>query len=197
MHKTLRRASRLSTFAAAGIAVLGSGIFVMSASYSSFTSTTSNGSNSWTAGSVHLTDDDSGSALFTATGNLKPGSTGTNCITVTSTGSLPSPVKLYASVADTGLAQYMTVQIEAGTGGGFGSCSGFTPSTPTSSVFNSTLNTLTATNYANGLTALWTTTGAASESKVYRVTYTLSASTPDTAQGKAVTTTLTWEAQNS
>jgi hypothetical protein len=194
VHRTLRRVSRLSTIAAAGIAVIGSGAFVMSASYSSFSSNTSNESNAWTSGSVKLVDDDSGSALFSVQ-NVKPGQTGSNCITVTSTGSLNSQVKLYGAVTDSGLAQYVTLQIEVGTGGGFGTCTGFTPGSP-SSVFNAPLNTFAATSYANGLSGLWTTTGAASESKVYRVTYTLSSSTPDTAQGKSVTASLTWEAQN-
>src|SRR3712207_7319239 len=43
-----------------------------------------------------LSDDDSGSAMFTATG-LKPGSTGTKCIQVTYGGSLAAAVKLYVS----------------------------------------------------------------------------------------------------
>lgn len=198
MHRSLRRISRLSTLAAAGIAVVGSGVFVMSASYSSFSSKTSNEANNWTAGSVQLVDDDSNTALFTtaATGNVKPGQTGSNCITVTSKGSLTAPVKLYGTVTDSGLAQYVTLQIDAGTGGGFGTCTGFTPATP-SSVFNNTLNNFTATDYATGISALWTPTGTANESKVYRVTYTLSSSTPDTAQGKSVSVALTWEAQNS
>jgi hypothetical protein len=196
--RSLRRISRLSTLAAAGIAVIGSGAFVMSASYSSFTSKTSNDSNNWTSGSVKLVDDDSGTALFTtaATGNVKPGQTGANCITVTSTGSLNAPVKLYGAVTDSGLAQYVSLQIESGSGGGFGSCSGFSPSA-SSNVFNNTLASFTATSYSNGVDALWTPTGTASESKVYRVTYTLSSSTPDTAQGKSVSVALTWEAQNS
>jgi hypothetical protein len=196
VHRTLRRFSRLSTLAAAGIAVVGSGAFVMSASYSSFSSQTSNSSNNWTSGSVKLTDDDSNAALFTTASNMKPGASGQNCITVTSTGSLPSVVKLWGAVTSTGLAPYVNLQIETGTGGGFGSCTGFTPATPTSSVFNNTLNNLGATSYANAYSANWTTTGAASESKVFRVTWTLDPNTPDAAQGKNATVALTWEAQN-
>ncbi|RIX30075.1 hypothetical protein [Amnibacterium setariae] len=198
MHRTLRRFSRLSTLAAAGIAVVGSGAFVMSASYSSFSAQTSNSSNNWTSGSVKLADDDSGTALFTAAANanVKPGQTASNCITVTSSGSLPSAVKVWGAVTSTGLAPYVNLQIETGTGGGFGTCTGFTPASGTSNVFNGTLNNLGATSYANGYSANWTTTGAASESKVFRVTWTLDQNTPDAAQGKNATVALTWEAQN-
>lgn len=196
VHRTLRRISRLSTLAAAGIAVVGSGAFVMSASYSSFSSNTTNQSNNWTSGSVKLDDDDNNTAMFTtaATGNVKPGSTGSNCITVTSTGTLGSVVKLYGAVTDSGLAQYVNLKIEAGAGGGFGSCSGFTAS---GTVFDNTLTNFTASNYGNGISGLWSPTGSGTESKVYKVTYLVSTATPDSAQGKSVSVALTWEAQNS
>src|SRR4051794_4529260 len=71
--------------AAVPAAVLASGALVWQSSYSAFSATTSNPTNNWTAGTVALADDDSNTALFTAT-NLKPGSTGTKCIAVTSTG---------------------------------------------------------------------------------------------------------------
>jgi hypothetical protein len=192
LHRTFRRISRLSTVLGVGVAIVGTGAFVMTSSYSSFTSSTSNGSNSWSAGSVKLTDDDGGSGVLFNASNLKPGS---NCITVTSNGSLPALVKLYATgSSDTGLSAYVNLQIDVGTGGGFGSCGAFTAA---QNVFTGTLATFDAsTGYTNGVDGKWTTSGAANESKVYKVTYTLSSSVPDAAQSKTSSATLTWEAQN-
>ncbi len=85
--------AKIAAWIAIPAALVASGIVVGTASYSAFSATTSNPTSNWSAGNVNLTDDDNNVALFTATG-LKPGSTGTNCIAVTSTGSLPSTVKL-------------------------------------------------------------------------------------------------------
>jgi len=198
MSRVSPRAARLAAWIAVPAALVASGVVVSTASYSAFSATTTNPTSNWTAGTVALSDDDANTALFTAT-NLKPGSTDSKCITVTSTGSLPSTVKLYATSPATSsvLAQNTTVKIEQGTGGGFASCSGFTPAATGGTLFENTLPTLgtQATNFASGLGS-WTTTGAASESRVYRVTYTVAAGTPNTAQGNTASLGFTWEAQN-
>lgn len=174
------------------VGLLGSGALVWQGTAAVFTATTTNGSNSWTAGSISLSDDDGGSsALFTATG-LVPADTDSNCITVTYTGSLPTAVKLYASAsADaSSLAQHIDLVINQGTGGGFGSCGGFTPG---QEIFNGTLAAFTAkTDYANGV-GTWAP--SANGSQVYRITYTLNAATPSNKQGATTTATFTWEAQ--
>ena len=59
---------------------------------------TDNSGNSWSAGTVSLSDDDSTTAMFAASG-LAPGSTGSRCIEVTYGGSLAAVVKLYATAA--------------------------------------------------------------------------------------------------
>jgi hypothetical protein len=59
-----------------------SSALVWHASYSAFSATADNPTSNWAAGTVALADDDSSTALFSAT-NLKPGSTGTKCIVVT------------------------------------------------------------------------------------------------------------------
>src|SRR5262245_56233961 len=91
-----RAPKKLIVGAAVPMAVLASGGLVWQSSYSAFSATTSNPTNNWTAGTVALSDDDSNTAMFTAS-NLKPGATGTKCIAVTSTGSLASTVKLYGT----------------------------------------------------------------------------------------------------
>lgn len=188
------RAIRITGFAAVPAALIVAGIAVGGASYSAFSATTSNPTNNWSAGTVALSDDDQNTALFTAS-NLKPGSTDTKDIVVTSTGSLASTVKLYGTAAATtnGLSSYVDLTITEGTGTG----ASFAPLSTGSSVYTGTLADFgtTRTNFANGLTT-WTTTGAASESRTFRIAYTIDAGTPNTAQGGTAALGFTWEAQN-
>ncbi|PZF53892.1 hypothetical protein DEJ23_14070 [Curtobacterium sp. MCSS17_008] len=201
MSRVTPRAARLAAWIAIPAALVASGVVVSTASYSAFSATTVNPTSNWTAGSVALTDDDNNTALFNATG-LKPGSTGSNCITVTSTGSLASTVKLYATNAATtnALASNINITIEQGTGGGFGSCAGFTPLATGGTITpaNSTLASFgaSATNFSNGV-GTWAPTGSGSESRVFKVSYTVSDSAPNTVQGGTASLGLTWEAQNS
>lgn len=181
--------------------VLASGALVMASSYSAFSAKTDNPASNWAAGTVNLTDDDANAALFTTgtnAGNLKPGSTGTKCIVVSSTGSLASQVKLYAK--DYGqtknLGDNLNLKVEEGTGGSFNNCNGFSSEQV---VFNDTATALAAkTNFANGV-GTWAPAGTTTSpvTKTYKVTYQLSANTPDTAQGGTATIALVWEAQNS
>jgi hypothetical protein len=199
MSRVTPRAARLAAWIAIPAALVASGVVVSTASYAAFSSTTVNPTNNWTAGSVALSDDDNNTALFTAN-NLKPGSTGANCIAVTSTGSLPSAVKLYGTNVSTtkDLAANVNLTVEQGTGGGFGSCSGFTPAATGGSLYSGTVAGFgtASTNYATGV-GTWAPTGTASETRVYRVTYTVSSTAPNTVQGGTAALGFTWEAQNS
>ncbi len=176
--------------------ILSSGVLVWHASEAAFSGTTANPSNSWSAGQVALTDDDGGStALFTATG-LKPGSTGTKCIKVTYTG-IPSGDVRIRSAADaaTTLDDYITLTVEMSAvagAGTFADCTGFSAaSTPINAVTLTTVGT--KNTYADGYTTGWSpTTGQA---RVFRFTYTVSASTPDAQQGATCTMPFTWETQ--
>lgn len=199
MSRVTPRAARLAAWIAIPAALVASGVVVSTASYSAFSATTVNPTSNWTAGSVALTDDDNNTALFTAAG-LKPGSTGANCITVTSTGSLPSTVKLYGTNAATtnALASNINLTVEQGTGGGFGSCSGFTPAATSGTLYSGTVAGFgsASTSFATGV-GTWAPTGSASESRVYRFTYTVSNTAPNTVQGGTAALGFTWEAQNS
>lgn len=194
-----RRAVRRSRWLVWPLAVLVTFGVVGQASYSAFSARVNNPGNNFAAGTVVLADDDSGTALFSLS-NLKPGSSGSRCIAVTSTGSLPSTVKLYATDAATtkGLATYVSWTITQGNGGTFASCSGFTALSSGSSVYSGTLAGFTgsATTYATGAGS-WAPTGNASDTRTFQVAYALSSTTPDTAQGGTATFGLTWEAQNS
>jgi hypothetical protein len=182
--------------AAIPAAVIASGAMVWQSSYSAFSATTVSPTSNWTSGTVALSDDDSNTALFTAS-NLKPGATATKCIAVTSTGSLASSVKLYGtSYATTNaLADNIALKVETGTGATTASCTGFTGA---STLFDNTLSSFgtTKTSFATGV-GTWAPTGSASETKSFRITYTLNAATPDSAQGGTAALGFTWESQNS
>jgi hypothetical protein len=193
------RATRLVGVASGVAGVVASAAVVWHASYSAFSATTANPTNNWSAGSVALSDDDSNAAMFSAT-NLKPAATGTHCIAVTSSGSLPSAVELYGTNAATtnGLSSYINLTITQGTGGGFGSCTGFSPLGSGASVYSGTLAGFggSATSYATGV-GNWAPTGSGSETRVFQFQYTVSASAPNSVQGGTAALGFTWEAQNS
>ena len=174
--------------------VAGAGI-VWKTSYAAFSTTTTNGPNSLSAGTVVLTNDSSGSFLFSSS-NVKPGSTGTTCLNVTYSGTLNTAgVRLYATSLTGGLGTYVTFVIDEGTGatGGAGeSCTGFTLGT---NLLTGTIASFAAanTNFATGLSS-WAPTSAGG-TKSYRVTWTIQNNS--SAQNLTCGITLTWEADNS
>ena len=205
--RTIIRNKRLVAAASIPVAVVASGALVWQSSYSAFSATTSNPTNNWTSGTVALTDNDGGTALFTAA-NLKPGSTGTKCIVVSSSGSLPSAVKLYGTgytstpgTPGKNLGDVITLKVEEGTGATNAACAGFQPdAAPAATIFNGTLSSFASgsTAYASGV-GTWTPAGVStgSESKSYRVTYTLSSTADNGYQNANAAIGFTWEAQNS
>src|SRR3954452_13614112 len=134
-------------------AVLASGGLVWQSSYSAFSATTASPTNNWSAGTVALSDDDSNTAMFTAS-YLKPGATGTKCIAVSSAGSLASTVKLYGTSYDTtnGLAGNINLKVEEGTGATSASCTGFTAG---STLYDGAMSTFgtTKTSFATGVSS--------------------------------------------
>jgi hypothetical protein len=195
-----RRAHRLAHLLAVPTAILLSGATIGTASFAAFSSTTASPTSNWEAGTVALTDDDSATALFTAT-DLEPGSTGTRCIAVTSSGSLASDVRLYGTAAATtnALSSHITLTVTQGTGGSFaGGCAGFTPLVSGSSVYAGSLADFgtTATDFATGL-GTWAPAGGAPETRVFQFVYTLDAAAPNSTQGGTAALGFTWEAQNS
>lgn len=196
MPKFTRRSSRIATAIALPAAVVAAGILVSTSSYAAFSDTTSNEQNSWRAGTVQLNDDDAGRALFTA-GNAKPGDGGTNCIAVTSTGTLASQVRLYAAdfMQSEGLADHLILRVEQGTGGGYGTCNGFTGE---STVFDGRLSGFAGAHSSFGSgAATWNPSGAGSEARTFRISWKLADDAPNTVQGGTASTSFVWEAQNS
>jgi hypothetical protein len=176
--------------ATVSLGVAGSAAIVLTASHAAFRGTATNSSDAWAAGRVSLSDDDGGTALFTAT-DLKPGTTGSKCIRVSYDGSLTSGnVKIYSAAPTGTLGAYINLTVEMGTVGAFSGCGASSAaSTPISGVLLSTVGTNYATGYATG----WSP--AVAESRVFKFTYTMSTSTPDDQQSATCTLPFTWEAR--
>lgn len=206
MRKPSTLARRIVTVGVGPAAILLAGVMVFQASNAAFSSSTRNPGNSWSTGSVALTDDDNGTAGFQVT-NVTPGDTGEKCLVVTASSSVAGVVKAYVqnlSPSAQGLEKYIKLKIEQGTGGSFADCTGFVvdpavPVLPAASL--ATLSTVNS-DYATGGSA-WTTTGNASgESKTYKGSWIFDATgltqlQVDALQGASTSIDLVWELQNS
>ncbi len=194
MHATTRR--RIAVPAAITSGLLLSGLLVWHTSYAAFTASTSNNANTFGAGSVSLTDNKNGTAMFTAA-TLKPGSTDSQCITVNYTGNVASTVKLSAAYTDgtaasTGLAPYLDFTVQE-----IGLTDNCTSPTGTLTAIDGADTTL-ATKVTGGLAAPGASLGwspSSSESKRYRFTYTLQDN--NAAQSKTASVGFTWTATSS
>lgn len=162
------------------------------ATHAAFNGAAGNPASAWSAGRVSLTDDDGGSALFTATG-LKPGSTGQKCINVTYGGTVAAgDVRIYGATPTGTLGAYLAITVELGTTGAFANCGAFSASsTPINDVALSTVGT--KANYSTGYSTGWSP--AVGESRVFRFTYTMSSSIPDSQESATASMPFTWEAQ--
>jgi predicted ribosomally synthesized peptide with SipW-like signal peptide len=123
-----------------------------SATFSAFSSTTSNSGNSFAAGTVLLSDNDAGSALYSVS-NAKPNDSSTTCIKVTYTGTLAADVRLYTTSTVNALAAYVNLTVEKGTVSGSPAFPGCGTFTSQSTLYSGTLANF-ATNkssYANGV----------------------------------------------
>jgi len=200
MKKPSTRTRALLGYGAVPLAILLAGGLVWQSSHAAFTATTRSAGNSWSTGSVALTDDDRGVAAFSAT-NVVPGSTGTKCIVVTSTASVPGEVRSYvANLSSSGatLGDRITFRLEPGTGGSFNDCTGFVPSGTAEPASPITAVAAARHDYATGGHA-WATAGiAAGESRTYRGTWTfdttgLTQAQIDALQGSSLSADLVWE----
>ena len=196
------RNKRLVAAASVPVAVIASGALVWQSTYAAFSDTTSNPTNNWSTGNVKLADNDNNTALFNAT-NLRPGATGTRCITVTSTGTVASNVKLYGTgyTSTKSLGDVINLQVVEGTGATDPACAGFVADNgAAATIFNGTLSSFASgkTDYASGV-GTWSPAGVASpatESKSYKVTYTFVSSAGNAYQTATAAIGLTWETQS-
>lgn len=187
--------------AAVPVGFLLSGALVWQASYAAFVDTTSNDGNSWTAGSVTLTDNDAGAALFSPSAALTPGDTETSCIVVTYSGTVAADVRVYGGYASgdevtNPLAGYLSLVVERQAGSvACGTATGWTTVST-----GGTVADFIAADYSwdTATTPGWLAAAQlapATTSETYRVTYTLVDDTA--AQGLTAEMNFVWEAQNS
>lgn len=192
-------ARTLAVAAAAAIAAA-----VCGAAYAAYAAYVSNTGNSFAAGSVALSDNDSGTAMFTSLTAARANDSETSCILVRSNGSLSSTVRLYGSVSGA-LAPYPTLTVTRGTDAApaFDNCTTFVPDATNyigqgaGVLFNGALSAF-PTSFASGITdpavGGGTETWTQNEVHVYR--FVINAGTNTAAQGLSATAAFTWEARS-
>lgn len=199
MNKPTRRTRKYLAAAATPIAVLVAGAMVYQASYAAFTGQTRNSGNQWSTGSIKLTDDDGGTSRFQVA-SMKPLDFGSACIKLTADASVSSTVKGYtlnpvSSGSD--LENRVKMQVEAGTGGTFANCTGFTPVAGDPVVPEVTLTELAGSNSWGTALGGWVVPAGISE-RTYRFSWRfdtagMSQAQIDALQGKSTGIDLQWE----
>ncbi|UZN02927.1 hypothetical protein [Cellulomonas sp. S1-8] len=189
--QTRRRGSRLALALAVGVGVVGSGAVVYQASFAAFTATTANEGNSWETGSLDLTDNDGGTALFRTAdhGLLDGGESGEKCITVTASGNIASTVTMSAA-ASGALAADIDLTVESGTATptGAGDCTGFDGT----SLYSGTLDGFGAALTTTPET--WTSAADSNTARTYRIVWSLPEGNDEVAEGASATAAFTWNA---
>ena len=171
------------------------------ATYSAFSSATTNSGNTFAVGTVAVGDNDAGSALYNVS-NRKPGDSVTSCVKVTYTGSLGAGMALYASAVGP-VGDYVNLTVTPGTGNvTFPGCTGFTPDAG-GPIYTGTLKGFADahTNFANGLVDNpgSATSWATNDAVVYQFTLTLQDNNAANGVSSALSTgahSFSWEARN-
>ncbi|WP_445148755.1 TasA family protein [Baekduia sp. Peel2402] len=160
--------------------------------YSAFTDTTGTTGSTFSSGTVRVTDDDAGSALFGLTG-LIPGVSATKCINVTNAGDVAfSNVALSATATGT-LGGALQVVIDKGTGatgGASNSCTNFVQGT--AGLITGLLNALPTVGSPQNDGSAWNP----GDTRSYRVKVTLDPLAANSFQGKTAGLDLTWTASS-
>ena len=152
------------------------GSIVAFGTFSAFSSSTENPGNNFDAGTVAISDNDAGSALYNVT-NRKPGQITEKCIKVTYNGTLASDVKLYnPDAVNADVADYTDLVITSGIGEET-DCSDFDDDTSNPTVYSGELDDFQSAHdsYANGLVdnPLAQTKWDADDTVTYRFSVTL------------------------
>jgi hypothetical protein len=171
--------------------------------YAAFKAVLSNSGNSYAAGSVALSDNDAGTAMFTTLTSAGPNDSETSCIRVRFDGSLDSTVRLYGTISGA-LAPYLTLTVTRGTDSNpvFDDCSTFVADSTNyigsgnGVIYSGALGSFPST-YASGLvdpTSGSPETWSANEVHIYKFVLTLGSNTAGQAQ--TASAGFTWEARN-
>ncbi len=165
--------------------------------YSAFSATTVNSGNTFDAGSVSISDNDAGSAMYNIA-NATPLAPVVRCIQVTYTGSLAANVHLYASAVGA-IGPFVDLTIDKGTGSTvFPNCAGFVPDA-SPNIYTGTLGAFATanTNFATGTAAFPGVQTAWNQNDVVVYRFTLTLQNNNAAVGlTSGAHSFTWEAQN-
>jgi len=165
--------------------------------WSAFTATTTNTGDTYTAGSVQISQHTGATTLYSGN-HIAPGVSATSCLRVTYGATLAASVKFYASSITNGSTFHLKVERGSGltTLNSTMSCAGFSAS---STAFDADMNTV-PTTYAAGIDgkaagAAW----AQNDAVDYRFTITVNDDTTPNAHTSEMSTgthSFTWEARN-
>ncbi len=199
------RSARYARWLAVPVGLVVSALLIWQASYAAFSDTTTNPDNSWTSGSVTITDTRNGVAMFQAA-DLVPGSTEFQDITVAYEGTLDALVKVYGAEfevlepsddgqtlepVDSGetLAEHIWLTIEGNEGDSFGVG-------PRGTIYAGTLDQF-ATTYGRDSTALrYHVAGKSDMTGTFRFTYRVQDTAPDSVQAQQVRLSFVAEAES-
>jgi hypothetical protein len=206
MSKQSDRRRRVVRATAPAAGLLAAGLLVWQGSYAAFSATTVDTANAWSSGSLVL-QNNGGTATYSAATsatfggtNLKPGSTGTTCLTVKSTGNSAGNLAMYESaLADSSpsLGAQIQLTITAGVPATDvqANCTGFPTTGLTTVATNQPLSTF-PTTFATGVPVAVGTGTALEAYKVVWTFATTGTNAGDSAlMGKTVTAGFTWELQ--
>jgi hypothetical protein len=176
--------------------LIGIGAGMGSGTVAAFTAQTGNPDNRIKAGTVVLSTDVGGSAVFTV-GSAQPDTTITRCVTVSYDGTLPARVRLFGS-ASGGLAPHLTLEVVRGTKqpGANGDCTGFAADTAdhvglgAGVIWRGPLDTFPGSSSPVDDPQNWNL----GDKHAYQ--FRLTMSSVEAAQGLSATMSFTWEAEN-
>ena len=171
---------------------------VLTGSRGAFSATTSNPDNAFTAGTIALTDDDGGTAMFTVTA-MEPGDTAEGCITVTYTGTAdPLLVKIYQNAYSEADGAADGATLDDAVSLDIDRVDDCTAKNKDADLVVGTISANAAyTNYSNGLSTGWDPAGNSNESFLFTATF-VSGGSDNLRIGDSVTNLIfTWETQTS
>jgi hypothetical protein len=205
--KQTERRRRVVRATAPAFGLLAAGLLVWQGSYAAFSATTVDTTNAWSSGSLSLTNNGGGAVYSASTSatfggsNLKPGSTGTTCLTVKSIGTSAGNLAMYESaLADSAPSLGAQIQLTITEGVPAtdvqANCVGFPAAGTTVVATNQPLSTFPST-YATATGVTPVATGTVLEAYKVVWTFVSTGTNPgDTAlMGKTVTAGFTWELQ--
>lgn len=192
---SMSRSARYARWLAVPVGLVVSALLIWQASYAAFSDTAVNPDNSWTSGSVTITDTRNGVAMFEAV-DLVPGSHDSQDITVTYAGTLDALVKVYGAdfevlepsadgqslvpvTAGDTLANHIQLTIVGNEGDLF-------EAGPTGTLYTGTLANFAATHRKDNTPMHYDVTGNSNMQGTFRFTYKVADNAPDTVQGQQV-----------